>query len=463
MYLAAIFFFHEKMNSRIARKINWNARQCQYGFHVNFNSSSTFKDIFFDMFDCGKHNQPFVYRWDQKEEYGKYVILQHVWGFSDSINHPIPADLVLNPSEENDFNSLTYMIHEQDSPLSQFYRQMIRVKMHADRSLPPKIITVVGEERNETIIEWPEKKPTQKSSMKQYKDFIDKYNRPIDCKSLPSEFEMTLLELLNNWDVGLEVHRHEDDFKLLDVHHLPCKFIQRHIEYYDDKDEIEPYYPITLPKVIFQRSDELRMSYFSNWQKFKSKFLRFYHSKDIPILSKWEDMNEGVYYIVHHSRIGRNYKYPAVDFVVDSYGKMVYALPSLARAYQRKVLVQVGQDTKIPPKIVKIEPEDDRKVKKLKTIDENITNHDIYDEECEANTVDWVNPGRVEITLLQLLCTWDTALEVYYRNGSFEVRAIHALPCEILKKTIRKYDFKCEISACSEYCQLVVEKNINEN
>ena len=418
------------MNSYRAKRVEWEYKRNNDTFTVDpflLPESQPFKEIFFNVpYEyCGV---PSIRLWDEKES-GRFLLFHHTdckillsrWDV-------IPIDVVFPLPDED----VVYIVHEEDSLLTEFYKKKVSVKMRDDRTLPPEEITVIGEEETDELIE----KKKYQSSLDKHIDFMKKYGKVINYKTLPNICEMTLLQLMNTWDLGLEVYRDQDCIRLLDVHHLPSKIIKENI--FEHNLHKQPYV-ITFPKLVFKRRNELVWCVYSDWQTFKRNFLKKNHSYDIPMISNWE--KAGLYHIIDYNLLDRqrNESFP-VEFVVDSDGNVSYKRSrqsQISQIYNKLVLVQVNDDVKSPPRDIEI-ISDPRK-KKMKLDDEDSMD---YWKQISNILTDSVKPGPMEMTIFQLIRTWDVCVQVYYENGLFEIRGFHPLPCELLTKAMKKCNFE---------------------
>lgn len=215
-----------------------------------YSTTQPFKYEFFHI--LGNEEVPNISLWSNEIMDRSFVIVNHMKTANAIVDGHlcnIPLDIGL---EKNDTRStqFSFFIHQVNSQLSSLYKQKVLIQLHSkDKTIPPKYI-IMKSNRNNLEVE----ESKFENTWQAYLDFDDKYNRPIDFNSAMSDnnnnnnyLTVTLLQLMNNWDIGLEViysSKNNGGFELRQVHHLPQDFMRKYIESYYDYRKLRKFQTI---------------------------------------------------------------------------------------------------------------------------------------------------------------------------------------------------------------------------
>lgn len=190
----------------------------------NFFSSET-QPCKYEIFDklTNLNEVPQLLTWGNERRDGTFIILNHVVGnISFRDEKIIPLDIAIDKND-NSSKLFSHYIHENFSKLWSLYRQ--KVLLYYDDHQPPKYVTLLDDQKEKE-----EEKPKIKNPRRDYLQFIKENNKKINT----NDRIITVLELMNNWDIGLQVYYSSVDqsFKLNGIHHLPQNFLSQYVDYY---------------------------------------------------------------------------------------------------------------------------------------------------------------------------------------------------------------------------------------
>lgn len=179
--------------------------------------------LFDKLYETLQEEVPQILQWRNEIRDGKFLILNHVRGNIDrgGGGGVIPLDVVVDLNDENS-KTFYYYVHENFSKLWSLYRKRVLIQLRNKR---PTHVTAVKNNSSDDYDDYERKPSKYIRPYRDYLDFVRVYNKPIqvDNNNSNSSMIVSLLELMNTWDLGLVVSYSSRDqsFELADVTGLP--------------------------------------------------------------------------------------------------------------------------------------------------------------------------------------------------------------------------------------------------